>query len=427
MPDSSASHANTALREAVAASGWTAVELLRALNSTAAEVGLTVRYERTALAHWLRGSRPPPLIGDLLAETLGRRLGRPLSAVDLGLLGGRPTGPLGGHPVEELAHLDTAPARPYRLRSVLPSWPTHPLPPPTRPGARRVGTVQVQAVAALAADAARHHNRFGGQVARALLLTPLTRHVPDWLRAPAGETDHRALLVHASALCVVAARTYVDDGRHGTAQRYLHLARQLAEQAQDAPARALALRALSAQATLLGHHAHALELADAALMDATAGPPEVRAYVLVQQGICAAHLRDARRSHAAFDAAAALLSDSPPQQTGPGHDPGRTSYPRAAFHYQRALAETALGRTRQALAAFERSLLVRAPDEHRPLALTRLHIARLLAMDGRLQQARHHADEAWSLHGTLRSAVVTAERRRVDAAVAQGVRPRAER
>ncbi|MCF6523424.1 hypothetical protein [Streptomyces sp. JJ36] len=78
---------NDALRALLAESGWTQAAFAHRLALLGAEEGLPLRYDRTSVAHWLRGSRPAPAVQRLMAEALSRRLGRPVPVSALGMAG----------------------------------------------------------------------------------------------------------------------------------------------------------------------------------------------------------------------------------------------------------------------------------------------------------------------------------------------------
>lgn len=82
---------NRALRALLEETEWTQAAFARALSRLGAEIGIQLRYDRTSVAHWLRGSRPDPRVQHLIAEALSRRLGRPVAVADLGMADGRAT------------------------------------------------------------------------------------------------------------------------------------------------------------------------------------------------------------------------------------------------------------------------------------------------------------------------------------------------
>ncbi|WP_369199575.1 tol-pal system YbgF family protein [Streptomyces sp. PU-14G] len=76
---------NGALRALLEETEWTQAAFARALARLGAEVGIHLRYDRTSVAHWLRGSRPDPRVQHLMAEALSRRLGRRVTVGELGM------------------------------------------------------------------------------------------------------------------------------------------------------------------------------------------------------------------------------------------------------------------------------------------------------------------------------------------------------
>ncbi|MEJ8641488.1 hypothetical protein WKI68_08300 [Streptomyces sp. MS1.HAVA.3] len=81
---------NGRLRTLLADARWSGQDFARAVNGVAAETGLTLRYDRTSISHWLAGTRPPAHVVALAAEALSRRTGRRVSPADTGLA--RPAG-----------------------------------------------------------------------------------------------------------------------------------------------------------------------------------------------------------------------------------------------------------------------------------------------------------------------------------------------
>lgn len=84
---------NPALRELLTETEWTQDAFARAIRLLGAEAGVRLSYNRTSVAHWLRGSRPSPHVQRFMAEALSRRLGRPVTVRQLGMgdgsVGGR--------------------------------------------------------------------------------------------------------------------------------------------------------------------------------------------------------------------------------------------------------------------------------------------------------------------------------------------------
>ncbi|MCM2393625.1 tetratricopeptide repeat protein [Streptomyces albipurpureus] len=76
---------NTQLKNLVAESGWTYNAVAAAVRAVAAECGVTLRTNKSAVEHWIAGATPAANTGRYLAVALSRRLGRLLTPHDLGL------------------------------------------------------------------------------------------------------------------------------------------------------------------------------------------------------------------------------------------------------------------------------------------------------------------------------------------------------
>src|SRR5258708_27176494 len=63
--------------------------LARRVNMVGAEHGLDLRYDKTSVARWLRGQQPRGMAPTLIAEALGRKLGRPVTVEEIGMADGR--------------------------------------------------------------------------------------------------------------------------------------------------------------------------------------------------------------------------------------------------------------------------------------------------------------------------------------------------
>ncbi|WP_033253777.1 hypothetical protein [Kitasatospora phosalacinea] len=396
----------------MAEAGWNGPALAAALQKVARESGFSVGYDRTTVAHWLSGTQPRPPGPQLLEEAFARRLGRPVSRGELGLQSADPalaeesgpesadalTGlrrlhswPNSGEPQDEtfqppLFQIRLVPA-PRPAAGPGPSAgnaaPRPPLVPSVRrSGPERVGARQVEAVREMTAFGARHYDGYGGAIARGLLLGYLRDQVLPWAKSPAGGPRHAELLVAASQLVRLVGRTYTDDNRHGEAQRHYRLAYQLAAEAQDGPAQAMALRDQSTQAGALGHQAYAARLADAA---AEHLPPDaalgVRAFVLAQQAVAAARLRQSAQALKHLEGAQHWAGRA-------AAEGGPHRYPEPALLYQAAQVHRSLRATELSLSYLRASLRARPPGEHRTIGVSLLQLAHLELDAGNIHQAR---------------------------------------
>lgn len=76
---------NRRLAALIAEAGFSNAGLARRVDQLGVEHGLDLRYDKTSVTRWLRGQQPRGTTPALIAEVFTRRLGRRLSAHDLGL------------------------------------------------------------------------------------------------------------------------------------------------------------------------------------------------------------------------------------------------------------------------------------------------------------------------------------------------------
>ncbi|MEU9501806.1 regulator [Streptomyces sp. NPDC048196] len=76
---------NRQLAALIAEAGFSNAGLARRVDQLGIEHGLDLRYDKTSVTRWLRGQQPRGTTPALIAEVFTRRLGRRLSAQDLGL------------------------------------------------------------------------------------------------------------------------------------------------------------------------------------------------------------------------------------------------------------------------------------------------------------------------------------------------------
>ncbi|MEV7427800.1 MULTISPECIES: regulator [unclassified Streptomyces] len=76
---------NRQLASLISEAGFSNAGLARRVDQLGLEHGLDLRYDKTSVTRWLRGQQPRGTTPALIAEVFTRRLGRRLSAQDLGL------------------------------------------------------------------------------------------------------------------------------------------------------------------------------------------------------------------------------------------------------------------------------------------------------------------------------------------------------
>ncbi|GFN09273.1 hypothetical protein Smic_78290 [Streptomyces microflavus] len=97
---------NTRLAALQQEARWTNGDLAREVNRLGTLHGLRLAYDRTAVAHWLSGTRPRPPVPELVAEVLSHRLGQLVTPEWTGLTPRQRTAPVStAHPILALAEL----------------------------------------------------------------------------------------------------------------------------------------------------------------------------------------------------------------------------------------------------------------------------------------------------------------------------------
>lgn len=76
---------NRRLAALISEAGFSHAGLARRVDQLGLEHGLDLRYDKTSVTRWLRGQQPRGTTPALIAEVFTRRLGRRLTAQDLGL------------------------------------------------------------------------------------------------------------------------------------------------------------------------------------------------------------------------------------------------------------------------------------------------------------------------------------------------------
>ncbi|MFJ8584303.1 tol-pal system YbgF family protein [Streptomyces sp. NPDC093595] len=414
---------NHRLAALLAEADWSGAELARAVNTLGAAQGLALRYDRTAIAHWLTGSRPRPAIAELVAQAFTRRCERLVTAADTGLVqapyaAASPAAP-GQHGQDAaqrltgLCRADVDPAqRPAVVRSLYsPGIPPglgtfEPAPMPASRLHRRdrpYTAADVEILHSMASTFADLTERYGGAHARSSLSAYLADDISRLLMARASSPEvRRELFAGAAQLTHLLARMSCDAGHVGLAQRYYGVALGLTREAHDARLYAVTLRAMSVQAQSLGYHRRADHLADAAVT--VAGPdadPATRSFLLSQRALT--HARMHRRSAAVADLIAAEEQHDRANTTCGGPF---THYPRAGLDYQRAQTFLALGDFSQATRALSAAAQGRCESQRRANALTHARLAETLLHTGQLEASCVHWHTLMDHYPYLRSVPV---------------------
>ncbi|MBM9505404.1 regulator [Streptomyces sp. KK5PA1] len=321
-----ATRPNSRLASLIAEAGFSNAGLARRVDQLGMEHGLDLRYDKTSVTRWLRGQQPRGTTPALIAEVFTQRLGRRLSARDLGLddcapvyagleyaaspeeavdivsgLWRKDTGhqaelrkiaftPAGlvvpsrdwliGRADDTVARTpaDTAPRVPAQSRGAMAAdAETVPVSPPGRAtGSRlRVGAGDVAAVRAVGDLFRSLDHAFGGGHARQALVRYLEYEAEPMLRGDYGEAVGRRLFAAVAELTRLAGWTSYDIGAHGLAQRYYVQALRLAQAAGDRVHGSYVLVTMSRQAVYLGHGREAVQLARVAQQGVGSAAPAV--------------------------------------------------------------------------------------------------------------------------------------------------------
>ncbi|MFD3756146.1 hypothetical protein [Streptomyces sp. NPDC058622] len=425
------------LHRVIRETGWTYEALARRLNTSARVAGLTTAYDRTAVAHWLRGSTPRDPVPGLLCEILSGRLGRPVGPADIGMGHTAPPGP----PTAAAELLAGVPGlRPPHHRRRHRPEPGGPEPEGRAsdgPGGagrddhrvaqgdghrvpeQRDGHAAPAHVAALSHPGLRRaaEDFFTGQVdalggdATAPVLLAYLRGTFHSVLTTGGEDALTPLeLGHAARTVLLLARSYADQCSFAASRRCLGRAAALAELAGEPSTRAIALRLLSQDALDQDQPAVGLSYVRQALEVSPRTPAMVQAFVAAQ----AAHVHAALGQRAP---ALTWLATADRLQGGarPDSDPFQTYRP-AALHFKRAVVLGLLGDHEEAHAALDASLAARPAQQERAIMLTRVERARLYRLAGRAAEAAAELRRAQALNRGVHSPKAARESTRLGGA-----------
>ncbi|MFP8883271.1 tetratricopeptide repeat protein [Streptomyces mangrovi] len=382
---------NEGLRRVLTESQWSQSQLALAVNRVGAEAGVPLRYDESAVSHWLSGTRPRKAVRPFIREALSRRLRRPVTLAEIGLEAEEAS--TGADTVEGLMNLGRTDMDPSR-RSVLgvglfsvaltvPGWQdVVGRMEAVRAGRTvRIGRPEVDMVVAMTERISELDDQFGGRHARPMAASFIVNTVSAYLRADAPEPVRKGMLSAASDLCYLTGYMAVDEGLQGLAQQYYLKALELAGAAEDHLTYCTTLRGMSVQAVDLGHGPEALRLADAAAAASPQAGPRMRAFLAGQQAHAAAQTGDRRTALAHLrDAEVAMEKAESRAKTFGSYDP-------AALAYHTSQVRHELGDTSGAIKAMAEANRLREPVYRRTRVLHLATAAERQMRIGHLEEA----------------------------------------
>ncbi|WP_406478729.1 regulator [Streptomyces sp. NBC_01615] len=309
---------NRQLAALIAEAGFSNAGLARRVDQLGLEHGLDLRYDKTSVTRWLRGQQPRGTTPALIAEVFTRRLGRRLTAQDLGLdacapvyaglefaatpaeavdiVGGlwrKDSGshaelrkiaftPAGlvvpsrdwliGRADDKVGRGDPGPARvPAQGRPAMPRQRSQ----TERGPGQKVTGGDIAALRSVGELFRALDHAYGGGHARQALVRYLEHEAEPMLRGAYGEQTGRRLFAAAADLTRLAGWTSYDIAAHGLAQRYFVQALRLSQAAGDRAYGSYVLVTMSRQAVYLGHGREAVQLARVAQQGVGSAAPSV--------------------------------------------------------------------------------------------------------------------------------------------------------
>ncbi|MFD8261866.1 tetratricopeptide repeat protein [Streptomyces griseoluteus] len=432
---------NRQLAALIAEAGFSNAGLARRVDQLGLEHGLDLRYDKTSVTRWLRGQQPRGTTPALIAEVFTRRLGRRLTAQDLGLDACAPVYAgleFAGTPEEavdivsglwrkdsgshaELRKIAFTPAglvvpsrdwligkaddrvaREPAVRVPAQAGPARaPAPPSERPSGHRVTGGDLAALRSVGELFRALDDQYGGGHARQALVRYLEHECEPMLRGSYSEQTGRRLFGAAADLTRLAGWTSYDIAAHGLAQRYFVQALRLAQAAGDRAYGSYVLVTMSRQAVYLGHGREAVQLARVAQQGiGTGAAPVVQALLHAAEARAHAVLGETRACTGALVRAERAL-----ETARPGDD-----VPHWARFFDEAQLADELGHCHRDLHQFraaaqhaERSLRLRSAAHARSRLFSRVVLATARLGLGDLDQACTLAAEAAAQAADMRS------------------------
>ncbi|GAA2798573.1 sporulation associated protein [Saccharopolyspora taberi] len=280
---------NQALATLLDAHGMSRKRLAFRVNQLAKAQGLSTAYKHSSVNRWLAGEQPKDPIPQLVAAALSERIGRPVTAEEIGMTtsrgdAGRPGWLFPRDRADALdgmrAHWSEQPLEQPRTDTftrggythAVTRWlavPTDPIEPADHPtaaeGRRRVGQHDLAELREAADQARAWDAQFGGGDWRLSSVTQCLRdRAIPLLTSSHTDTVGQQLLAITAELSRVVAWAAFDNGQSGTAQQHFIQALRLARAAGDVEAGAYVLTTMALHSILEGEPDQALDMAQGA-------------------------------------------------------------------------------------------------------------------------------------------------------------------
>ncbi|WP_424889629.1 transcriptional regulator [Streptomyces sp. XH2] len=400
--------------------------LARRVNMCGAEHGLDLRYDKTSVARWLRGQQPRGRAPAIIAEALGRKLGRTVTIDEIGMANGKnlasgvglqfsPTVLGAIEQVCELWRSDVGRRDFLSGTSVASSALVEPSrdwlitgadPQVARNAGARVGASDVDAVRATTEALVELDHRYGSGHVRPVVVHYLNSVVSGLLAGSYRESVGRELFAAVARLTELAGYMAVDTGQPGLAQRYYIQALRLAQAAGDRGYGGYVLAAsMSHLAASLGNPREIAQLAKAA-QEGARGHVTPRAEAMFYAAEARGHalLGDSRACQSVAAKAVTKLEQAGDAPAETGDDPAWIRhFDHAYLADELAHCHRDLGQAEQARRHAEDAIAGHAEGKVRRRAIGMLLLATAQVQQRDVDEACATGVRALDLLGTLRS------------------------
>ncbi|WP_405584851.1 tetratricopeptide repeat protein [Streptomyces sp. NBC_01190] len=394
---------NEGLRRLHAATGWTLRQFAQEVNKIATERGKPTRYQSPSAHQWLDGHLPREEVRPLILEALARRLKRPVTHAEAGF----PVPAHAGKDVStvegllDLGRQDMDPSRRsvigagaklFSVALAIPGWQdvVGRMESIQTGRMQRIGMPEVDSVIAMTERLSDLDDQFGGRYARPMAAAFLVNIVAPYMSADAPNEVRRAMMSAASFLCYLTGWMAVDEGSHGTAQRYYVKGLELAGASGDHLTYCHILRGMSVQSVDLGHGPTAVNWANAASEASPTTGPRMIAFMAGQQAHSYAIAGERANALRSIQQTESAMSKAESQaQTFGGYSP-------ATLAYHTAQVRHALGDVAGSVESLQLHFRLREPsnESHRSGM-------RFTSMLAERQLAIGHLDAACKTWGTV--------------------------